>query len=271
MKTLLIDLDPRVLTDRRIDVALDVAGAFGSHLIGLQVTPIDAYASMDGFGGVFAMPQVLEAVSREEGAIRAAFEERMTRAAMSWEYRHSGTYPAVSVATHSMLADLAIVGKPRRTNGDRKDRIAHVGELVMASVTPVLAVPPEVGRFDPFGPALVLWNGSGEAAAAVRGALPLLRQASDVTILIAEEDSRYELPATGVAEYLSRHGVRAEIVSLPVRDADVPNTLLWAIAERDPAFVVMGAYGHSRFREWLLGGVTRRLLADLPTPLLMAR
>lgn len=269
MKTILVELDPDI-RDGRLAAAVDLARAFGSHVIGLQVTPVGAYVSVDPFGGIYAMPAIVEAVTERERATRAIFEAEMAKEGLSWEYRHSAGAPADVIAEMSRVADLVLVAKP---GGEalRPERLGPVGDVVMASSAPVLAIPSGTRGFDPFGKALVAWNGSPEASNAVRGALPLLALASDVILVTAEEPGgKWSLPATGLAEYLSRHGVHAAIETVTVTNGDIPYSLLFDAADREPAYLVMGAYGRSRAREWLLGGVTRRMILDLPAPLLLA-
>ncbi len=269
MKSLLVELDPDV-RDGRLDCAADLARAFGSHITGVQATPINAYVSFDPFGGAYAIPAVLEAVSEREQEIRSAFEEEMAKEGLTWDYRHARGAPSEVLAEYSRLTDLILMAKPGG-EGSRSERLAHVGDVVLSSSAPVLAIPPQSRSFDPFGKALVAWNGSPEASNAVRMALPLLALASEVVLLTAEEPGgKWDLPATGLAEYLSRHGVHSKIETVTVTDADIPYSLLTAVADREPAYLVMGAYGRSRAREWLLGGVTRQMILDLPAPVLLA-
>ena len=269
VKTILVELDSDV-GDGRLDCAADLARAFGGHIVGLQATPMDTYVSVDPFGSVYAMPVVLEAVRERETRARASFETEMAKEGVSWEYRHGNGEPSAVIAEQSRLADVVIVAKPGE-DPMRERRLAHSGDVVLSSSAPVLAVPPGTRRFDPFGKAAIAWNGSPEASRAVRAALPLLAKASEVHLLTAEErGGKWDLPATGLAEYLSRHGIHARIEPIIVTGGDVPETLLRAVTELAPAYLVMGAYGRSRAAEWLLGGVTRQMIRDLPAPLLLA-
>lgn len=270
MKTILVELDARILEDGRVAAAADLAHAFGSHLIGLQVTPLDAYVSFDSFGGVYSVPALLEVITKQEAKTRSAFETEIANKGISWEYLHGEGPTSSVIAERSRVADLVVVGKP---GGDeqRNRVLAHVGELILTSSAPLLALPPESRSFDPSGKAVIAWNGSPEASAAARMALPMLSRASDVTILTADEsDGKWGLPATDLQQYLSRHGIEAGIEVAQVNDGDVPLSLLREVADRRPAYLVMGAYGRSRAREWLLGGVTRQMLLDLPVPMLLA-
>jgi nucleotide-binding universal stress UspA family protein len=269
MKTIVVELEADV-ADGRLEGAIALARTFGSHVIGVQSTPAEAYVSFDPFGGVHTVPALLEALAEREQRVREAFESAVAGSGISWEYEHRDGVAATIVAERSRLADLVLLAKPGEDDL-RRDRLAHVGDVVLSSSAPVLAVPPESAPFDPAARALIAWNGSPEGSRAVRAALPLLALAGEVVVLTAEEPGdRWNLPAAGLVEYLSRHGIAARVDVVEVTDADVPYTLLTAAADRDPAYLVMGAYGRSRAREWLLGGVTRRMILDLPAPLFLA-
>ena len=116
---------------------------------------------------------------------------------------------------------------------------------------------------------MIAWDGSQEAAIAMRLALPLLRQAESVELLtVAEKPS--DFPARDAAIWLSRHGVSATIIERADSGDGVETIIRAVISERRAAFLVQGAYGHSRLRETLFGGVTRGLLANAPVPLFLA-
>lgn len=270
MKTIMIDLDAGTAEDGRLGCVADLARAFASHVIGLQVTPYSDLVGFDMFGGVFALPTVLDAVAEREASIRAGFEEKMAQEGLSWEFRHFEGIPAMVAGQLSRLADLVLVSKPGEGDGARK-RLAYVGELALASAAPLLAIPVGQRSFDPLGKVVIAWNGSPEASAAVRAALPMLKLASEVTVLAAEEpDEQWDLPPTGLAEFLSRHDIHASVERITASSGNIPVGLLREVSDRRPAYLVMGAYGRSRASEWMLGGVTRRMLQELPLPVLMS-
>ena len=128
---------------------------------------------------------------------------------------------------------------------------------------------PNKWSFDISGNALVAWNGSAEAANALRLALPLLLHAAFVHIIEVNGDAA-TLPSTEAATYLSRHGIKAELHEWPAKGRSVSDALLNAMSELDGCHLVMGAYGHSRLREFTLGGVTRELILSSSVPLLLA-
>lgn len=268
MKTILVELDPGIGEDGRLNSAADLARAFGSHLIGLQITPFADLIGFDVFGGAFTSAAVLDAVAQSENDIRQAFETRMAREGLSWEFRHSEGPPVAVIGQQSRLADLILTVKP--SEGDHK-RLGHVGRLALSSAAPVLSVALRTKGIDPLGHAIVAWNGSSEASAAVRASLPMLKLASKVTVLTAEEpEAKWDIPPTALAEFLSRHDVHVSAQRISAKHADVPGVMLQEVTDRQPAYLVMGAYGHSRASEWLLGGFTRRMLLELTVPVLMS-
>jgi nucleotide-binding universal stress UspA family protein len=132
----------------------------------------------------------------------------------------------------------------------------------------VLAVPATARGISVTGPALVCWDGGQEAATAMRAALPMLQLAQGATLLtVAEKDSPYT--ARAAAAFLSRHGVHADVMERDAGGASVEQVIRSVAAETGAAWIVQGAYGHSRMRQMLFGGVTRGLLADAPLPILL--
>jgi len=121
---------------------------------------------------------------------------------------------------------------------------------------------------------LVGWDASREAARAVRDAMPLLARAEAVTVLtIDAEQSPFghgEIPGADIALYLARHGVKAEVARTVSAGIGIGNTLLSRAADYEANLLVMGAYGHSRVRELLLGGTTRTVLTSMILPVLMS-
>jgi nucleotide-binding universal stress UspA family protein len=166
------------------------------------------------------------------------------------------------------MADVVVLN--RELDGIKfPDMLTLVGDMVLKTGKPIVAVPESMRRLDAFGPALIAWDGSKEAEAALRAAVPLLVHASAVTILEIDDGSLKQ-PASEAAAYLSRHGIR----SVVQRDAsliDLPSTMILdAVDVLGAGYLVMGGFGHARFVEATLGGVTRRMLKECPVPIFLA-
>lgn len=123
------------------------------------------------------------------------------------------------------------------------------------------------------GKVVIAWNESAEAMSAVRRALPLLMAADEVNILIIDpqvHSTDSADPGIELSEMLTRHGVKVEISIVAKTLPRVSDMILRHVADQDAELLVMGAYGHSRFREAILGGATRNLLEQAEVPVLMA-
>jgi nucleotide-binding universal stress UspA family protein len=147
-------------------------------------------------------------------------------------------------------------------------------EVILACSRPVLVVPFARRRLDRIGTNVVVaWNGSREAGRAVQDAVPLLAMSGAVTVLLVdpEEDADIEL-AEDLVLHLARHGLyaRTQVIRRELSTLSVSDTLLAQVADLDADLLVMGAYGHSRLREMILGGVTRDILRNMNVPVLMA-
>ena len=176
----------------------------------------------------------------------------------------------VSVVRNSALTDLAVVGQ------DDPDRIepfrpAIIEALLFQAGVPTLLVPYSGPKDFSAKRAVVAWNGSASAARAVRAALPLLSATKNVVVAIVDEERRSdETPGADVGAYLARHDLDVTIRVIAGASNGAGNALLSFAAEEGADWMVMGAYGHSRLREFLLGGVTRHVLQSATLPVLMA-
>ena len=271
MKTILLHVQDEASLQAPLQTALSTARAFNAHLSCLQVTPIEAYVAFDSFGGLFVMSDVLAAIDQRESELKERFEAALSNEDVSWDYAHVTGHVANAVISHAALADVIVSG--RASSDDRKSHqagLALLGDLLHRSRTPLL-IPAEDGRsYDPFGPALVAWDGSYEAANAVRASLSLLRQVSDVRVVTVDEqeDKPDAFPSTRLLEYLSRHGIHAELRCAAMQRDMVAPALLQEAQEFGAATIVLGSYSHSRIGEYLFGGVTRTLLSSSPVALL---
>lgn len=273
-KTLLVHIDDSRASDARVDFALDLAGRFDAHLIGLYVVCQDLFRPLvkrDESLNLGAHEK--ESAERMERA-HAHFVEAAQRAGCAFEWR-APKGPALDVAIlHVRHADLLVLGQ--HDPDDQASYIARnfVEDLLMSAGRPAIVVP-HSGRIASFGEnVLVGWDGSQDAARALADALPILKRARFVTVTTVEKppDNETETPAGfDIAGYLERHGVRAGFTSIP-RAADISTgaTLLNQTSDIHADLLVTGAYGHARIRERVLGGVTHTLLETMTVPVLMS-
>lgn len=268
MRSILLYANEDSGTIDRVEAALNIAGAFNAHLHCLQMITPDTFVAMDPFGGVYPMFDLLEDMREREAKNRQEIDTRLQRADAPRTWITGTRYPRSSALERMALVDLTIVSIPQKIElGDRPPAPAR---LATQSNTPVLAVAPGGSRFDSYGNAMVAWNGSAEAARALRAAIPLLARAQGVTIVTLQEGKEQGLAPTDAAEYLGYYEIKSEIRELPQSDRIPSEVLSETAAELSASYIVMGAYGHARLQERIFGGVTQALSTNSNVSLFMA-
>jgi nucleotide-binding universal stress UspA family protein len=270
MKSILLHIDHDRAMSARLQVAFDIARATNGHITCLQAVSYEVFAPGDFYGSAIAaaMPVIKENAEK----LRAETEAQLEHEGVPWDWRFVYGIAPHRLLEASPLADIVIVGAAE-AGSDGRGPSALVGDLALKAPVPVLVVPQDAGALDVGAPMLVAWNGSSEAAHALRAAIPLLACSCKVTLASVAEPSdkaRFDFPSTEGAKYLSRHGIDCEIVEIPRGEGSIADTLFSAAQVRDCGLMVMGAYGHSRLAELLLGGVTRRMLSEPLMPILLA-
>ncbi|MBB4641935.1 universal stress protein [Rhizorhapis suberifaciens] len=269
MKSVLLHINRDSGQESRLQAALDLVRAQEGHLTCLQVTPIQQYVAMDPFGGSFVLPANLQELRAEEADERSALEERLRREGISWDWQHYNGDLVQTLLSASRLADVTVLTRTMAAPKDPGSPLPIAADVAVHARGAILAVPPKLASFDCCGSAVIAWNGSYEAAHALRSAVTLLAQAQEVNILTVEEDDS-GFPATDASAYLSRHGIASELHEWARAGRTVEETIAKAIGELGASYLVMGAYGRSRLRETLFGGVTKHLMAECRVPLLLA-
>ena len=166
--------------------------------------------------------------------------------------------------------DLSVVGQPEPDKPGPDDLIVEAA--LFESGRPVLVVPYIQRTGLQLDRVMVGWDGSRNAARAVADAMPLLVRAktTEVVIVTGEPAKSDEIPGADIAHHLARHGAKVEVKQIVAIDTDVANTILSHAADSSADLLVMGGYGHSRLREFILGGATRGILAAMTVPTLMS-
>ncbi|WP_149537820.1 universal stress protein [Siccirubricoccus phaeus] len=276
-KDLLVHLDGTDRSAERLRLAASLARQHGAHLTGLFVVDamLPALAAADASGAAAAA--LIDTLRSEELAAaakaEAAFRECLRREDLPGEWRQAEGSTAEVVTCHARYADLTILGQ-ESPDGVPPGAGVVIEQVLFGAGRPVLVVP-YAGRFESCGRRILLgWNASREAARAVQDALPFLAKAASATVLVVNPEdspgSHGEEPGADIARYLSRHGVTVEVERIAGADISVGDILLNRMAELDVDLLVIGGYGHSRLREWALGGVTRQLLGAMTLPVLLS-
>ncbi|MDA3919109.1 MAG: universal stress protein [Salinisphaera sp.] len=277
-KSLLVYANDPQHDARAMDTASSVAQRFDAYLTGLFVhDPIYYQYPLLYEGNKPGSPEEVPGKDKHTKATKAAFEQACNTYGLvktDWEFVMGE--PLQTLSMHARYADAVFMSQ---TNADFPPNSPTAdpdlpAKIAMASARPVICVPFQ-GKPKTIGRRiLIAWNDSREASQAVTAALPFLRTAECINILVVntETDSKgnWTDPAAGIARYLSRHNVEIEAVHMESDADNVTRTLLWGAGKMDADLICMGAYGHSRLREFALGGVTRDMIRESPVPVLLA-
>lgn len=274
LKDILVHVDDGTASAARLETAIALAKDHGAHLIGVYVMvlpELPAYVAAQ-------MPADLiqaQYTALKEAAAKArdAFEAATSKAGLtSAEFRSGEGDPVDVLALHARYCDLAVVGQRDPEEGGASDM---PDRLILSLGRPVLVVP-YAGKTDVTGAkAMVAWDASRLAARAVNDALPVLSRASSVAVMAVNPDEAEEghgdIPSADICAHLARHGVKAEAQHVQSDGTvGIGDMLLSRAADEGVGMIVMGAYGHARWRELVLGGVTRHLLEHMTVPVLMS-
>lgn len=257
----------------RLDHAAALATSCGASLTAMHVNQLpEMLAPTDYLGAGYMQTMVAESQERGE-RVHAELRQQLSGLAVPHELRRLEGYPGrtgEALAAVVRTSDLFVGTLPYAGRG----RSGDVEEAVLfKSGRGCLFVPPDAPVRGTYDSVFVAWKNSPEAARAVAEALPFLQQAARVTVGVGQEEAVGEEPAEAVGSdilrYLGRHDVTAELRAITGRN-DIGEALLGEAGEAGAQLIVMGGYGHSRFREWVLGGVTRHVLSSATVPVLTA-
>ena len=282
IKDILVHLDGSARSDALLAFAASLACRHSAHLTAVHVVELPTPAMFFGDPSGLVDPRLIEEMmselrersTKEAARIAQKFDEHVRLNAIEGEWRPVEGYIAETVALHARYADLAIIGQ--RDPGDASQLMAgNVAETtLLSSGRPVLMLPyvgsyPTVGR-----KLLVAWKSTREAAHAVNDALPLLRQADNVTVLSINPKEGIggdgDVPAADIVLHLARHGIKASAAHTVAMEISEGDALLSYADDIGADLIVAGGYGHSRTRELVLGGVTRTLLTTMTVPVFLS-
>ncbi|PZU45004.1 MAG: universal stress protein [Sphingomonas sp.] len=270
MKSILLHQGNDPQFESRLQGALDLARFTEGHLEVLQTRRVPAFLGADaaGFAGSAAMVvQLLEDEAKLAEAERVALSKRLDGEGISYSFTESLGEPSQTLVDRSLLSDVIVMSL---ASSDAKELATTLAAVVTKADAPVLAMPAKAARLEIEKPVLVAWKPTPEAAHAVKRSVSLLKQAARVDVLTIDPTGTGELPPTAVSSYLSRHGIGSELHERTSGSGSTADTLLATAKELGSGLIVMGGYGRSRAMEFLLGGVTRRLLSSADIPLLLA-
>ena len=256
------------------DFAISLADAFQAHLLGVAFSyePIVPGSVMGGIPPAFIDSQRAESDKKARAAI-TRFEQAAARAGISAESRTISTSISGAADMLGRLArrfDLAVVAQAGREKS-MPDEVVDEGVL-FESGRPVIFVPYIQKAGVKLDRVMACWDGGRAAARAIADAMPFLKKAKqvDIVIVAGKAGKADEAPGADLGQHLARHGLKVDVKRITSPDIDVASTILSYAADSSADMIVMGGYGHSRLREFVLGGATRGLLESMTVPVLMS-
>lgn len=275
-KTILVHVDESTRAGERIKIAAAIAMTQNAHLIGTAMTGASRYLAQ-AMMLADTDPNLrthLDFLRKRAERGLDDFDNCVRRLGLpSFEKRLVDDEAGAGVCLQARYADLVVIGQ--NDPGELSPVVMpdFPQYVVLHSGRPVLLVP-YAGQFDDIGKrVLVAWDASMSATRAVAGAIPLLKRAQVVEVVVfnpqLQPQAHGAQPGADLAVFLARHGIKID-VSLRQTDREIGDALLSLAADKDADLIIMGGYGHARFREILLGGATRTVLETMTVPVLMS-
>lgn len=269
IKTILLHLTNDDRLDSRIEVALGMATEQDAHITGVYtVTPATPPTSFMGYIPPEFVERTRTLEQENAAAASAKLKDMAAKVDVSIEILKEEGYAPDIISKHALTSDIVVVGQVDPDDDKTAQYQYLADELVVSCSCPVLAVP-YAGKFHAFGShVLVGWNNTRESAKALHGAMTFLKKAKQVTLLSVNPTADHTAENEAARLHLERHGVKAEIKVGHWNNVGVGNALLDALVDYNADMLVMGAYGHSRLREMILGGATQEILGHMTAPVL---
>jgi nucleotide-binding universal stress UspA family protein len=268
LSSILVSVDLGAPCADRVQLAAGLAASHEARLVGVAACPPPGPAPTGDRLEADRLYALEEERARERLASAQVAFEREAGAVTKRAWSGALASPSAFLVEQSRAADLVVVGRQGPTDGDPGPLGVSAGAVLMAAGRPVLVAPPGHERFVPRR-VVVAWKDTRESRRAVHDALPFLAGAGRIAVVAVGPDAHHG-GAEATARYLAGHGIAAATHLLPGSGLSPADELL-RFAEREGAdLLVMGAYGHSRLREWVFGGVTRDILRTTPLCCLMS-
>lgn len=264
MQSILLHIQDDEDLDQRVDAAITLAAAFDGHITCLHATPYAEYLATDPFLATVLPIDFSTRMEELQVKLQQRVEARLKAEAARWDWIHVDDVVKLALVRKASLTDVVVMSL-----GSSRTTRSTVAAVTIGARCPVLAIPSSVQRFDFTGHAAVAWDGSVESSVALRASLPFLRRAASVHLIEIEERTGRMHGERG-ARYLTRHGIEAVVVHRTSDGGEAGTAINEVVEEIGATLLVMGAYGHSRAAEFLLGGATKSLMSSSRIPLLLA-
>jgi nucleotide-binding universal stress UspA family protein len=258
-------------TVEKVDIALGLAKRFKASVTALYTMPypMPPYYMGEYVPADFYL-QIQEEMKNAAARAKAAFEESATKADVAARWVEAEQDPMTAIRMIGRTSDLVITGQTDPDLSLEDGIQVEPGDLALSLGRPVLAIP-YIGKFPTVGKKIaVAWNGSREASRAVHDALPLLQDASSVEIVTVNPEAEVSASAASLIQHLLHHGIAARANRIMVKEIGDGDAILSTLADTGADLLVMGAYGHSRVQEMVLGGASRTILDSMTLPVLLS-
>lgn len=272
IKDILVHMDDTQSCKGRLDAAIQVARTHGAHLIGLYAKPhneIPGYMDVQIPADLLQMQE--ERLAAAAASVEKTFESTTKAAVISAEWRCETGNASVLLTDQGRYVDLIVVGQHNIDNSLSGPSDGIADNVVLSSGRPVLVIPINYAGTDIGKRVMVGWDEGQMATRALHDSLPFLAKAEKVSVMVVNpKDDGGNLPGIDVAHHLARHNIQVEADHSTSDELSIGDQLLSRAADMGADLIVSGAYGHSRWKELVLGGVTRQLLETMPVPVLMS-
>jgi nucleotide-binding universal stress UspA family protein len=273
IRDLLVSLATGIRDDATLDYALSVARTFDAHAAGVAFAceAVPPAMLVDDVPPAWIEEFQKQAEDAAKAAV-AKFDEAARRAGLAAEARWMTASFVGAADVFGRIARRFDLSVARQAEPGKSSPAPLIIEAALfESGQPVLIVPYIQKGGINLDRVMICWDGSRTAARAVSDAMPFLERAKTVEVaMVAERGKSDEVPGADIAQHLARHGMRVEVKQIVAPDAKTADALLSHAADASMDFLVMGGFGHSRLREFVLGGVTRSILDTMTVPTLMS-
>lgn len=276
LKDLLLHVEATSSGEARADYAIALAKADNAHLVALAFAPSGVIPHYGAAEVMIPLPEdFLSSIKARAEAALAKVRTKAEAEGVSVETRLIRGLPidqGRQMAVHVRHVDCAVLGQP-----EPDEETGHLGlieDCLFGTGRPAVITPRQSGSVIRPQRLMAAWDGSPEATRAFNDALPFMREAGEVAVVVVNPENRPADhgadPGADIALHLARHGVKAKVVQVHERGMPIGEVLLGRAREMGSDMIVMGAYHHSRLREFVIGGATRYVLDHTHVPVFMA-
>ncbi|CCQ73233.1 universal stress protein [Magnetospira sp. QH-2] len=275
IKDILVHVDSSVHAEARVTAAVELAKTQGAHLSGLYViSPPHLPGYIEAHLGENIVAERVTALSEMAKRAEIAFTKACADSAIEFQWNQTQGDLAENLIRHVRYYDMAIVGQRDASEDPQVGSDQLPDRLVLSAGRPVMVMPKE-GASKPLGrKILICWDASRLATRAVNDTLPLLEEADKVFVLVVDTKESAEnmrnVTGANIAKHLARHGISVEARKVTAKEHAIGDTILSKAVETGCDCIVMGGWGHQRWREMVLGGVTKHMLKHMSIPVIMS-